>query len=692
MSTPRPAVIAALVALVAAAVFAPAITGPWIYDDHLLIPDNPHIQSFDGWPRWFLSDFWDVKAELTRGGGRIMYWRPLISATYAAEWQLGGGSPLLFHATNILLHGAVAALAFVVLRRWLASTWPACVAALLFAVHPTKAESVAWIAGRTDVICMLAIFVATQGIARRIRGERGGVLLEALGTLLAYTSKEQAIILPAFAAVEAWVAAGRPQIDRVAIGRMLRIAAPQIALAIAYLVLRQIFMPIKAAGGTTLPPLDHVWIILETLGRFTALTFVPYELSIQHGLVDFANGVPGHTWSYVAVGGGAVVLLAAVAVTARARVPAATIGIAFFGITLAPTLNIVYTQMETLVYERFLYLPMLGLALVAGELVSRRPARTAYIIAATAILLLAVQSIRRASDYRDEDAFWARELALHPESPEARRARVRMHIRARRYRAALADTLQLTRKSAQNQDMPVAVQSATLLADLTPDADRSALEALDAFCRALLTGTPPAATIQLHGLSFSIATAGNAYERGLPGQELDLLILRSTLRSRLGDDAGAVDVATQAVAKCPGCATTVTSAALTLARAGQYDAAFELLRSAAGNVARGPLDAMRAMIEKSHTEHQRALASAGPAQLQARAAALSALELWGRAYDVLAPFKDQIKHAPGVVRGFAELSVRAGYADVAREVLAPTVAPAETEQLIAEWTATMGWR
>src|SRR6185436_6581678 len=120
------------------------------------------------------------------------------------------GTPAWFHIMNLVWHGVVGGLAFLVLRRWLGAHWPALVGALLFVVHPTKAESVAWISGRTDVICMIAVLLASQGIARRLRGERGGLLLEFAGTLLAYTTKEQAIVLPAFAAIEAWVASGRP--------------------------------------------------------------------------------------------------------------------------------------------------------------------------------------------------------------------------------------------------------------------------------------------------------------------------------------------------------------------------------------------------------------------------------------------------------------------------------------------------
>jgi hypothetical protein len=232
-------------------VFVPAVTGGWIFDDHALIERNPYIHSFHDWPRWFVTDFWNVSEEVLQFGGRILYWRPAISASYALDWQLGGGSPVMFHATNLVLQAAVSALAFLTLRRWTGTLWPALGAALLFAVHPTKAESVAWIAGRTDVACMLAVLIASAGIARRLGGKHGGIALEAAGTIAAYLTKEQAIVLPCFAAVEIWVALDRPALDRAALVRMVRGALPQAAIAVGYLVVRTFVLPIRPAAQSS---------------------------------------------------------------------------------------------------------------------------------------------------------------------------------------------------------------------------------------------------------------------------------------------------------------------------------------------------------------------------------------------------------------------------------------------------------
>src|SRR5258706_2102676 len=170
MTTRERAVLAVGVAAAGVAPFVPAISGGFLYDDRPLIADNVHVQTFADWARWLTHDFWDVNEEVKRFGARMIYWRPGVSASYAFDWQLGQGSPVVFHAMNLIWHALASCLAFFALRRWIASPLPAVVAALIFAVHPTKVESVAWIAGRTDGLCAVAMLTASLGAARRLGG------------------------------------------------------------------------------------------------------------------------------------------------------------------------------------------------------------------------------------------------------------------------------------------------------------------------------------------------------------------------------------------------------------------------------------------------------------------------------------------------------------------------------------------
>jgi tetratricopeptide (TPR) repeat protein len=704
---PRSFILVLAVGVVAAAVFATAITGPWIYDDIPLIADNPYIKSMDWWVRWWTTDFWHVDEDMVRFGTRMVYWRPLISGSYAVDWQIGGGSPVMFHVTNTLAQGVVGALGFLVLRRWIGSTWPAFAAALLFAVHPTKAESVAWIAGRTDVFCMIGVFVATIGVGRRLRRARGGIALEVVGTLFAYTTKEQAIVLPAFVAVEVWVAAGRPAIDRALVWKILKGAAPQVAVAILYFVLRALWMPIRASNldNTGLPIVDHAFAVLETMGRFIALAVAPYELSIQQGLVrygpdrSFVSSAP-----YVLLGLAVLVLFAAAMWFARKKWPVVTIGLGFYLVTLAPTSNLMYTQMMTLVSERFLYLPLLGLVLVAGSALARVPNTrrfAAYAAVALVIGLFSIQSLRRSADYANAHEFWARELALHPGSKEARAFLIGVAIDKKQYPRALALLKDMHQLMAEQQRQGVVIdprdmldltyQTALIVANMTPDRDVATLRAIDAFAASLLAGEE--AHLATSYMTFTYpkrrSTQTVLDKKGFRGR---LLVLRASIASRLADDTKAFEHASAALAICERCLSVAPQAALTLARAGRYVEALELFDRIDGAREKHGLRMTRGHIERAFAAHENAAKLTGPAQLQQWAQEMASLEMWGRAYAVLAPHKDEIKRAPRFALGFAELAYRAGDTAVAREVLATQVPAAEVDTTLDEWASAMGWK
>ena len=679
-------------AVIGALIFVPSVTGGWIYDDHTLIAENQYAHSLHWWPRYWVTDFWNVSEESVRFTTRIAYWRPLISTSYAVDWRLGGGSPLMYHVTNIVLEAIVGALSFALLRRWIGSLWPAFLATLLFLVHPTKAESVAWISGRTDVVCMLAVLMVCHGVARRLRGAPGGLLLEVFGTLIAYTSKEQAIVLPLFVAVETWVAAGRPAIDLALVKRIIKVALPQAVITFAYLAIRAIVMPVQAVNVEgSIRTGDHIQAVLESFGRFIELTVVPHDLSIQQGLIHLSGGQPIHSVPFMVLGGVVVAALIAVILVCRRRVPYVSVGLAFYLLALVPTSNIVYTHMETLISERFLYLPFLGVALVVGCALTQFRRRWLVGIVVLATVVFAAQSAWRSADYANEDEFWARELRLHPTSPIAPRNLIQTALREKKNKLALAKTLELTRTDVDYQDVAVAYDVAQLMTMLTPDHARGTLQAIDNFAADLLLPKIPEATLTTDIVTFTIPTTTRPYKKYLEFYRIRLIALRAMIRARLGDDAGALALARDALTECPRCIASVTTGATVFAAAGDYEQAAQIIDVGRGFVPEAAVSIISTTLDKAREAHAHVQETTGAAQLQARAAELSALEMWGRAYDVLAPYKEEIKKAPKFVRGFAELAFRAGEPAVAREMLAPTMQPAEIDRQLNEWAAVMGW-
>src|SRR5688500_3810486 len=189
----RPDVIAVIsIVLLAIAASATGITNGFAFDDVYIIEKNKAIQSLARWWELAVGSYWPPE----RGGD---LYRPLTMLSFALQWAAGGGSPLPFHITSILLY-AVVCVAFyrvVVVLLPLPAAW---LAAALFAVHPVHVESVGNVVGQAELWAALFMLLAIGAFLRaRLRGvfsvKDAGVV--ALFYVLGLLSKEHSIVLPA---------------------------------------------------------------------------------------------------------------------------------------------------------------------------------------------------------------------------------------------------------------------------------------------------------------------------------------------------------------------------------------------------------------------------------------------------------------------------------------------------------------
>jgi Flp pilus assembly protein TadD len=120
------------------------------YDDDAYVYNNPHVKvglTAQGIAWAFTSNYYHN-------------WHPLTSLSHIVDYQLYGLRPCGHHLGNVLLHAATAILLFLVLRRMTGRLWPSAFAAAVWAVHPLRVESVAWVSERKDVLSGL-FFVLT---------------------------------------------------------------------------------------------------------------------------------------------------------------------------------------------------------------------------------------------------------------------------------------------------------------------------------------------------------------------------------------------------------------------------------------------------------------------------------------------------------------------------------------------------
>src|SRR6476620_11323397 len=79
-------------------------------------------------------------------------WHPLTTISHMLDCQFFGLQPWGHYLMNVLLHAAATLVLFLAFWELTGAYWPSAFVAGLFAVHPLRVESVAWVAERKDVL------------------------------------------------------------------------------------------------------------------------------------------------------------------------------------------------------------------------------------------------------------------------------------------------------------------------------------------------------------------------------------------------------------------------------------------------------------------------------------------------------------------------------------------------------------
>ena len=185
-------------ALLAIAVYLPALAGGFVWDDWIFVTE-PLIRRWDG-----IVSIWFSPAELK---GERHYW-PLVYTSFWIEHKLWGFRAAGYHAVNLLLHAANVLLVWrLLLRLRVRGAW---LAAAVFAVHPIHVESVAWIIERKDLLSGLFYLLTVHVWLRHVDAPTARRLSLCLCLFAAaLLSKSIVVTLPAALLLLQWWRAGR---------------------------------------------------------------------------------------------------------------------------------------------------------------------------------------------------------------------------------------------------------------------------------------------------------------------------------------------------------------------------------------------------------------------------------------------------------------------------------------------------
>jgi Flp pilus assembly protein TadD len=426
----RRARIALLLILAAtAAVYLNSLVGEFVYDDRFQILRNPRLASWSELPRFLGESVW----QFTSGEGPVAgaYYRPLFNFALLALWQLFAAKTLGWHLVSLALHLTATALLFVLVRRWTAAQerdeLPAAAlfAALVFGLHPVHSEVVAWISALPDLLAVPLLlgalllyeskstavdFVESTPADVRLLSPRR---LAAALYFLAVAAKETAIVFPAFLVARELLA---PTGDRVRRGWAV-VLAPFAVAAAGSLALRHAVMGFltredaRNAGVSTAQVLLSAPVLLL---RYLRLLLVPWPLTVVYPFDLVRQPFDGRLLLALLVLGAA--LFALVRFASRE----VRLGAIWTLLFLLPVLNVrFFNPLESLLHDRYLYLPSIGFALAAGvawAALARRRRPVALALAAALALAMGVATAAQNRQWRDDLALARRTLAVRPES------------------------------------------------------------------------------------------------------------------------------------------------------------------------------------------------------------------------------------------------------------------------------------
>jgi len=362
------------------------------YDDNKYVYDNPM-----------------VARGLTLNGAAWAFsfhahnWHPLTWLSHMLDCQLYGLQPGGHHLTNVLLHTGTVIALFLVLRQMTGALWRSAFVAAVFAIHPLRVESVAWVAERKDVLSGL-FFVLTIGAyvryARRPGSwERYGLVVFLF--ILGLMSKPMLVTLPlVLLLLDYW-----PLQRKEAAGKLLLEKLPFLVLSAAACVVT--FLAQKGAIQSS----ETFSLPLREGNALVSGKLYLDEMAYPAGLALFYPFPNVQLVSKVALAGMILAGFSVVVWRERRKQPWLLMGWLWYLVMLLPVVGIIQVGRQAHA-DRYTYLPQIGIYvavtwLVAGWVGQRLAASLMVVV----IAVLMFCAWKQTAYWRDSETLWLRTLA-----------------------------------------------------------------------------------------------------------------------------------------------------------------------------------------------------------------------------------------------------------------------------------------
>jgi tetratricopeptide (TPR) repeat protein len=371
-------------ALITLAVFGQTVQHDFIYtDDHEYVYDNPMVSHGLTWKglAWAFTT------------SHASNWHPLTWLSHMLDCQIYGLNPGGHHFTNVLLHTATVIVLFLVLRQLTGGLWRSAFVAAVFAIHPLRAESVAWVAERKDVLSGL-FFVLTIGAYVRYARQSWSLLRYLLVVLMFVAGlmcKPMLVTLPLILLLlDHWPLKRKALLEKI----------PLLALSAAA-CLATIWAQHAAIKSTEVFPVG-----LRLENALASVMIYLRQMVWPAGLAPSYH-YPHEGLPFWETGVAAVLFIgiSAWAWAERIRKPWVLMGWLWYLVMLGPVLGLVQVGAEPHA-DRYTYLPEIGILIALTWLVAEwRPAMVAI------VAVLAVLCWKQTGYWKNSETLWIHALA-----------------------------------------------------------------------------------------------------------------------------------------------------------------------------------------------------------------------------------------------------------------------------------------
>ncbi len=353
------------------------------WDDEDWIINNRFVHSFS----LINIKAWFTKNTLAGIGLRSNYYRPFLFFTFALNYIISGSKPFGYHLLSNLIHIANALIIFVVLQKFFKRRIVPFLTSLFFLVHPLQTEAITYISGRGDPLYVFFSLVSLWlfiRIEEGVKNKRLFIFLSLLSLVLGLLSREVAIVFPPLL-VLFYVAFISKDKFWAALKKAFVKTWPYFAVTIVYGILRLTVLNfINTLNFYTNHNVyaDNLYVRIFTffkvLSVYLGLLFAPVRLHMERGMDPQLTFWHLSVWlSFV----GIIALIAWILFLYRrdyknnereagsSEFRVWLLGAGWFFIALAPVSGI--TPINALLYEHWLYLPLVGFFLIVSFYIER---------------------------------------------------------------------------------------------------------------------------------------------------------------------------------------------------------------------------------------------------------------------------------------------------------------------------------